>query len=180
MLFKHLRYSFVLILVLTFNAQAVNDKLSDYALGAGDKIQITVFDEPDLSIQVVLSDAGTILYPLLGEIQIHDTSISQLAENITAGLKDGYMVAPDVSVSVIEYRRFFIYGEVSEPGGYPFIPGLTLQQAVALAGGFTDRASPSKMYVSPEGSDDKKTKNKLSLKSPVNPGDTITIDDGLF
>ena len=89
------------------------------------------------------------------------------------------MVNPSVNVAVIEYRQFFIYGQVEEPGAYPYQPGLTLQKAVALAGGFTERASSDKFFVVTEkqvGADPA----QIDINHPVSPGDTITIEESFF
>ncbi len=155
-------------------------RISDYALGSGDKIRITVFGEEDLSMEVTLSDAGTISYPFLGEIDVLGRTIGGLSQYITEGLLDGYLISPNVSVTVLEYRPFYIHGEVETPGGYPYQPGLTLQQAVALAGGFTERASRSKFMLLEEGAEDESEEVTVRLTSPVGPGDTVTIEESFF
>lgn len=167
-------------LLLCLSVFAQDKRLSDYALGVGDKIKITVFGEENLSLEVTLSDAGTFSYPFLGEIPVLGRTIGGLADYITEGLLDGYLIQPNVSVTVVEYRPFYIHGEVKEPGGYPFQPGLTLQRAVALAGGFTERASSSKFYLLSEGAQDESERQKIELTSPLNPGDTITVEESFF
>lgn len=153
--------------------------LSDYPLGSGDLLSIQVFGEEDLSIEVRLSDAGTVSYPFLGELRVAGKSISQLSELIRSRLADGYLVDPNVNVTVIEYRQFYINGEVEKPGGYPYQPGLTLQKAVALAGGFTERASKSKMYVIHDGEEGKPPR-KIELGTLLRPGDVVTIEESFF
>lgn len=169
-----------LLLSSLVSSQNSEDRLSDYALGVGDKIRITVFGEEDLSMEVTLSDAGTFSYPFLGEIRVLGRSIGGLGQLITDGLLDGYLISPNVSITVVEYRPFYISGEVKEPGGYPYQPGLTLQRAVALAGGFTERASSSKFYLLSEKATDTSEKQKIELTSALNPGDTITIEESFF
>lgn len=159
---------------------AQDQRLSDYALGVGDKIKISVFGEEDLSLQVTLSDAGTFSYPFLGEIEVLGQTISGLADLITKGLLDGYLIQPNVTVTVVEYRPFYIHGEVEDPGGYPFQPGLTLQRAVALAGGFTERASSSKFFLLSEDAKEESEKIRVELTSLISPGDTITIEESFF
>lgn len=161
------------------SAQTIT-RISDYPLGRGDKIRITVFGEEDLSMEVSLSDAGTISYPFLGEIQVDGRTIGELSTRITEGLADGYLISPSVSVTVLEYRPFYIHGEVESPGGYPYQPGLTLQQAVALAGGFTERASRSKFLLLKEGAEDESEEITIRLTSPVGPGDTVSIEESFF
>lgn len=165
------------------NLHASAEDYSNYLLGSGDKISIQVFNEEDLNLEVTLSDAGTISYPFLGEIKVAGQTISQLEEAIVAGLKGDYLVDPKVNISVIGYRQFYMNGEVKSPGGYAFQPGLTLDKAVALAGGFTERASKSKIYVVHDGGKIGKEgakKAQLSLNDAVNPGDIITVEQSFF
>ncbi|MDI3325975.1 polysaccharide biosynthesis/export family protein [Pontibacterium granulatum] len=169
-------WAMLLVSPLSF---AESKGLSDYPLGSGDLLSIQVFGEEDLSLEVRLSDAGTVSYPFLGELKVTGLSISQLGELVRSKLADGYLVNPSVNVTVLEYRQFFINGEVEKPGGYPYQPGLTLQKAVALAGGFTERASKSKMYVVPDGKEGEPPR-KLKLGSLVRPGDVVTIEESFF
>lgn len=171
----------VLFMVLSPSVLAEGNAsgLSGYPLGAGDLINITVFGEEDLSMEVRLSDAGSISYPLLGELKIRRMTTGQLSEAIRSQLADGYLVNPSVSVTVLEYRQFFIYGQVEKPGGYPYQPGLTLQKAVALAGGFTERASSSSFFISSEEGGNR-SPAKANINSLIKPGDTITIEESFF
>lgn len=180
--FGNLPKAFLIIASLFVVSQAISQeqRLSDYALGVGDQIKITVFGEEDLSLEVTLSDAGTFSYPFLGEIEVLGRTIGGLADLITQGLLDGYLIQPNVSVTVVEYRPFYIHGEVEDPGGYPFQPGLTLQRAVALAGGFTERASSSKFFLLSEEAKDESDKVRVELTSLISPGDTITIEESFF
>ncbi len=168
-----------LLLVASPAVFAEGDGLSDYALGSGDLLSIQVFGEEDLSLEVRLSDAGTFAYPFLGELRVVGKSISQLAELIRTQLADGYLVSPSVHVRVLEYRQFFVNGEVKKPGGYAYQPGLTLQKAVALAGGFTERASRTKMFVVHDGGDSSKP-DRVTLGDKVRPGDIVTIEESFF
>lgn len=156
---------------------ALDGGMSEYPLGAGDMISIKVFGEADLSHEIRLSDTGTIAYPFLGELTVSGLTTGRLSELIRSQLADGYLVNPSVNVSVVEYRQFYIHGQVKSPGGYPYQPGLSLQKAVALAGGFTERASRSKMYLVPEGGG---PRTGLRLDSKVSPGDIITIEESFF
>lgn len=154
--------------------------LSTYELAAGDVISIRVFGEDDLSRDKVrLTDAGTISYPVLGEIKALGLTIGELEKRITAGLKNGYLVNPRVSVQIEEYRPFYINGMIERPGGYPYQPGLTVLKASSLAGGFRERASFSKITIIRE-RDAKATKEKADLNTPVYPGDTIFVDESFF
>lgn len=151
---------------------------SAYLLGPGDKIIIQVYGEEDLKIETQLTDSGKINYPFLGEITAKGMSIKQLENHIYNGLKGDYFVEPNVFVGMVEYRPFFIHGEVKQPGGYPYKPGMTVNQAVALAGGLTERASREKIFVYREGNKTKAITADLNMK--VNAGDTITIEQRFF
>jgi len=176
---KNVSWLFLLMCLISPLSAQERTGLSDYPLGAGDKLYIQVFGEEELSLEVLLSDAGTISYPFLGELQAKGLTTGKLSQAITEGLSDGYLVSPSVSVTVLEYRQFFIYGQVAKPGGYPYQPGLTLQKAVALAEGFTERASSNKFFLVREGHTDK---NAISanLQTAILPGDIVTIEESFF
>jgi len=170
----------VLFLAFVFSFCSIAaESLSDYQLGSGDRIQIQVFDEADLSMEVRLSDAGTISYPFLGEVRVSGNTVSQLEAQIVGGLKGDYLVDPKVNVAVVEYRPFYINGEVEDPGGYPYQPGLTLRKAIALAGGFTERASKSKVNVLSEGAIDGRQR-QIGMDVMLNPGDIVTVEQSFF
>ena len=164
-------------------AQAVTpavSQLSSYKLAAGDVISIRVFGEDDLSREKIrLSDAGTIPYPVLGEIRALGLTIGDIERTIIAGLSGRYLINPRVSVTIEEYRPFYINGMVERPGAYPFQPGLTVLKASSLAGGFKERASFSKITIIRE-SNPKAGPQKAAIDSPVNPGDTIFIEESFF
>ena len=151
----------------------------EYKLGPGDQIIITVFGEDDLSMNFRLNDTGTLNYPFLGELKIEGLGVAELEQLITEGLKGPYLINPEVTVSIGEYRPFFVHGEVERPGGIPYQPGLTLEKAVALAGGFTERASRSKIEVI-RANDSTATAQRIKLSGPVFPGDVITVRQSFF
>ena len=163
----------------TFIPSNIATNVSDYRLGAGDKLGITVFNEKELSIELRLSDAGSFLYPFLGEVLAKNKTIGDLQGLLTDRLKDGYLVDPKVYVTILEYRPFFMNGEVGKPGGYPYQPGLTIRKAISLAGGLTPRASLTKIYVIHE-NDPTGTPRLTTLNAVLQPGDTITIDQSFF
>lgn len=167
-----------LFLVLSTAVSAAND--SQYKLASGDVIRINVFGEKDLSFdEVRLTDVGSFSYPFVGELHAKGKTAAQLERLITQKLKGEYLVDPRVSVSVLHYREFYIGGEVKNPGGYPFQPGLTLRRAVTLAGGLTERASEKRITIISD-QDGAKSTRKGSLDSTLSPGDTITINAGFF
>lgn len=150
-----------------------------YRLGAGDVINISVYGEDDLSRQKYrLPDSGSISYPF-GEVHALGLSLSELESRIADGLRGGYLINPRVSVSMEEYRPFFINGQVEKPGAYPYQPGMSVRKAVALAGGFKERASESKIFVMRE-TDPQHTQSKIASDGAVFPGDTITVEESFF
>jgi len=150
-----------------------------YRLGPGDRIIIKVFGEEDLSMDVRLNDTGRLNYPFLGELVVQGLTVTELERLITRGLKGSYLRDPAVTVSIAEYRPFFLYGEVQKPGGIPYQPDLTVERAIALAGGFTERASRSKIEVV-RASDPKHKAVRIELSDPVYPGDVITVKQSFF
>ncbi|ASL29059.1 polysaccharide biosynthesis/export family protein [Azotobacter chroococcum] len=153
---------------------------STYRLASGDVIRINVFGEQDLSIEEVrLTDAGTFSYPFIGEVLAKGKTSAELEQLLTDKLKGDYLVNPRVSVSVLKYREFYISGEVKEPGGYPYQPGLTLRRAIALSGGLTELASTGRITIIRD-LDPNRVPERVSLDTLVYPGDSITIDQGFF
>lgn len=156
---------------------------SSYVLGVNDVIAISVYEEEDLSFEELrIGDSGRINYPFLGEINAVGNSVSSLEALIRKGLVEGeFLIDPTVSVHIVQYRPFYIDGEVEEPGSYSFEPSLTLRKAVSIAGGFTERASRSKITILAEGADtDDDPAQVESLDVPVRPGDIITVEERLF
>lgn len=175
----------VLLILLSVISRAESDNaanseiLSSYALGSGDTIRIAVYKEPDLSIETKLTDAGTIIFPFLGEISVSGLTVGQLKEKITQGLAGRYLVDPKVTVSVLTYREFFVNGEVKKPGAYPYIPGLTAQKAISMAGGFSDRASQSNVLIIRE-QDPSQKPIQAEVDANVSPGDVVIVEESFF
>lgn len=161
-------------------SHAAAQELSSYKLAAGDTISIHVLGEDDLRRDHVrLSDAGTISFPILGEIRVKGMTVGELQEYITNGLKGRYLLHPQVTVSVDEYRNFFVNGMVEKPGGYPFQPGMTVRKAVSIAGGFKERANRDKISIIHD-DDPKQTPHKVDQNAPVHPGDILTVEESFF
>jgi len=161
--------------------EAVVDRLlSTYRLGSGDVVSIRVLGEDDMKREKIrLSDAGTISFPIIGEIKVLGKRVAELEALISDGLRGRYLINPVVSVTIEEYRPFFVNGQVEKSGAYPFQPGLTIRKAVSLAGGFKERASKEKIFVI---RDDDKTQTpiKVDQSTLVNPGDIITVEESFF
>ena len=145
--------------------------LQSYKFGPGDSIKISVYLEPDLSVTAEISQQGFIDMPLLGSIRLTGHTQQSAKEYLEQRLKDGYLVAPSVSITVDSYRPFFIYGEVRNPGSYHYQPD------IALSGGLLDRASRSAWQIQ-RGAD--KATFKASSDTIILPGDVIKIDKSFF
>ena len=184
---QKVRYLALLGLLLSFIAIAAplpgmsttRTEVSDYRLGIGDVVRVEVRDEPDLTIETQIQADGAIKYPFLGSITARGKTVSRLQQDITAGLRAGYLVNPDVRVRVVSYRPVYVTGQVVRPGGYPYLAGLTVEKAATIAGGFTDRASLRNIFIVREGHT-QKDKHKVSLDTLVQPGDTIIVEESLF
>jgi polysaccharide biosynthesis/export protein VpsN len=153
--------------------------LSAYRLGIGDKVRIDVFGEPDLSIEAFVDGTGHIGYPLLGAVLALQKTAAELREVLTTGLAGGYLVDPDVRVTVVQYRPFYTIGQVRRPGSYAYVIGLTVEKALAIAGGLTDLASTRHMFLLREDTAQGK-RIKVGLDALVLPGDTLLVEEGLF
>jgi polysaccharide export outer membrane protein len=151
----------------------------DYHLGAGDKLRIIVFGEDSLTGEFFVSGAGKIAFPLIGDIDALGKTIPELQTAIETKLRDGYLKEPKVSAEVLNYRPFYILGEVMKPGEYPYTNGLTVLNAVATAQGFTYRADKRKVFIR-RASTKEETSEALTPTTPVAPGDTIRIGERLF
>jgi polysaccharide biosynthesis/export protein VpsN len=166
--------------VATASYGQVSPELSTYKLGSGDMITVRVLGEEDLKREKVrLSDAGTMSFPVLGEIRVKGITASALEEYIAKGLRGRYLLNPQVTVTIDEYRNFYVNGMVEKPGGYPFAPGLTVRKAITLAGGFKERASRDKINIIRD-DDPKQTPKRVDLNATVLPGDILTIEESFF
>lgn len=178
MMYKFACGLLALFLQLTGGLALAAQDESGYRLAVGDVLSIHVFDEPDLTFdRIPIGDAGFIQFPFVGRVVAAGRTTALIQEEITGALKPDYLVDPKVTVSIAEYRPFFVAGEVQQPGSFPFQPGLTLRQAISLAGGLTERASSSKISVVPEGGS---SATRIGMDYLVKPGDTITIEESFF
>lgn len=151
---------------------------SDYLLGVGDKLRVNVFGEEDLSGEVDVNGTGKVSLPLVGQVQAAGLTIDAFTEEVATKLKEGYLTSPKVSVEVLNYRPFYIIGEVTTPGQYPYTNGMTVLNAVAVAGGFTYRANEDKVLITR--GDQKEVAYKLTQAVKVLPGDIVKIPERFF
>jgi polysaccharide export outer membrane protein len=150
-----------------------------YTLDAGDKLRIVVFGQEGLTNSYVVDAGGNINMPLVGTLPARGVSTQQLASLITARLKQGYVREPHVSVEVETYRPFFILGEVNNPGQYPYVANMTAEAAVAIAGGFSPRASKSKIELT-RNAPGQQVHGQVPLNYPLRPGDTVVVKERWF
>lgn len=150
-----------------------------YRLGAGDRVKVTVFGESDLSGTFEVSSTSIIAMPLIGEIEAGGRTVRQLEGQITRKLLDGYLKDPQVGAEVVNYRPFYIIGEVRRPGSYEYVNGMTVLNAVALGGGFTHRARERKVWLTRGGDRDRK-ETMVEATTVIMPGDVIRVAERFF
>ncbi len=169
--------SFMLLLLSTFANASSNEQT--YQLDTGDTISIQVYGEEDLSIQnILITSDGYFDYPYLGRIKAINKTPKQLKYEIETGLKGDYLINPKVMVNINNFRLFYVNGEVRKPGGFEYKPGLTIEKAIALAGGLTDRASRKNINLTKHNSG--ATVEGVSMQRSVEPGDIVFIDQSFF
>jgi protein involved in polysaccharide export with SLBB domain len=152
---------------------------SDYELGPGDKLHIVVYGEDDLTTDVKIDKSGFISFPFLDDIQVIGLSTKKVEGIIKKGLLGDYIVDPQVSVSIAIYRPFFIHGQVKRPGGYPYQDDLTLDKAIAIAGGLSNRASNSEWKIT-RLVDGLKVTLEGNVATEIKPDDIIKIEQSFF
>jgi polysaccharide export outer membrane protein len=150
-----------------------------YTLDTGDKIRINVFGQPELSGEFELDGTGAISLPLIGQIAAVGLTTQDLETTIATSLANGFLLEPRVSAEVINYRPFYILGEVGRPGEYPYNSGLTVLNAVAAAGGFTYRANKKVVFVK-SANGNQELPYELNANTIVKPGDTLRIGERIF
>ncbi|HWK44783.1 MAG TPA: polysaccharide biosynthesis/export family protein [Stellaceae bacterium] len=160
-------------------AGAAGDSGDPYKLSAGDRIRVTVYGEPDLSGEFDVSDQGYVGFPLIGQIVVQGLTPTAVEKILIDKLGKDYLVNPRVNVQVVNYRPLYIIGEVKTPGQYPYISGLRMVNAIALAGGYTPRARKSPLYVK-HADDATGTEHEVSEDTVVLPGDVIRVAERFF
>jgi polysaccharide export outer membrane protein len=152
---------------------------SVYTLDSGDKLRIVVFGQEGISNSYLVGADGNVNLPLVGSVPARGFTTSQLAQMISERLKQGYVREPHVSVEVEANRPFFILGEVTNPGQYPYVANMTAETAVAIAGGFSPRASKGKVQLTRH-MPGRQIKGDVPLNYPLRPGDTIVVKERWF
>lgn len=150
-----------------------------YTVDSGDRLRIVVFGEADLSGEFEIDSAKMLSMPLIGQVRAGGLTISQLENTLLEHLRGGYLKDPRVSIEVLNYRPFFILGEVNKPGSYPFINGMSVLNAIALSGGYTYRGSKERTLII-RGDDPTRTEMPASESTMVRPGDTIRVRERYF
>jgi len=148
-------------------------------LQAGEKIRVTVYGETSLSGDYQIDPSGFVSVPLAGAVKAAGLSLSELEQDLITNFRSQYLRNPQVTVSVIEYRPFYIIGEIQKPGAYPYSSGLNIMRAIAIAGGTTHRASKSTIEI--QHADEKEMREySLAASAPLLPGDVIRIPQRYF
>jgi protein involved in polysaccharide export with SLBB domain len=170
------------VVVTPANAQnqtAQRDAAAAYRLGSGDEIRVTVFGHKDLSGDFTVDGSGLVALPLVGNIEAGGLALREFEQNIIRALKPDYLKNPRVSAEVLNYRPFYIIGEVNKPGSYPFVNGMSVVNAVALAGGYTYRARENRLLII-RATDTTRAKQAADHDTAVLPGDVIEVPERFF
>jgi polysaccharide biosynthesis/export protein len=150
-----------------------------YRLDAGDKLRVVVYGQEGLTNSYTIDAAGCITMPLIGQVPARGRSPASLAAEITARLRNGFIREPSVAVEVEAYRPFFILGEVLAPGQYPYVPNMTVESAVAIAGGFSPRAKRDLVTVTHTDANGV-ARYVVPLGTSLGPGDTVQVSERWF
>ena len=150
-----------------------------YLLDAGDRLRITVFGQDGLTNSYAVDAAGNITMPLVGSVPARGLTTAQLSRSLSERLKQGYIREPKVAIEVEAYRPFFIHGEVATPGQYAYVANMTVETAIAIAGGFGPRADRSKVTLS-RNIGGQTTRATVPLTYPLRPGDTLRVGERWF
>ncbi len=201
-----LAFACAIALFTSVFAGAHAQNISEYRLGTGDKLRVTVFGQPDMSGEFAVDAGGQVTIPLVGAVDAARLTVPELTKSITDRLAKDFLVDPKVSVDVLNYRPFYVLGEVKSPGSYAYVVGINIRQAIAIAGGFNRRAKTSEVTLYRDSRIDQRAVTptdvnrqlegqrfgqrqnhqlveeefEADLDAPVLPGDTIDVDRRLF
>jgi polysaccharide export outer membrane protein len=150
-----------------------------YRLDAGDRLRVVVYGQEGLTNTYAIDAGGSITLPLIGAVRARGLTPAGLAAEITGKLRNGYIREPSVAVEIEAYRPFFILGEVAAPGQYPYVPNMSVESAVAIAGGFSPRAKRDRVTLTHTDSGGS-MRTIVPLGTPLSPGDTILVGERWF
>jgi polysaccharide biosynthesis/export protein len=150
-----------------------------YLLDAGDNVRVTVFDQANLTNTYAVDQGGYVSFPLIGSVAARGKTAKQLEASIAAQLQQGFLRSPDVSVEIDRYRPIFVMGEVGAAGQYSYVPGMTVQKAVAVAGGYSVRGFQDNVDIT-RSVNGKVMTGRVLISDPILPGDTIYVRERLF
>jgi polysaccharide export outer membrane protein len=150
-----------------------------YRLDAGDRLRVVVYGQEGLTNTYAIDAGGSITMPLIGSVPARGRTPAGLAAEITGTLRRGYIRDPSVAVEIEAYRPFFILGEVAAPGQYPYVPSMTVESAVAIAGGFSPRALRDRVTLTHSDSAGP-SRLVVPLGTALGPGDTVVVGERWF
>jgi len=150
-----------------------------YRLDAGDKLRVVVYGQEGLTNTYAIDAGGSITMPLIGPVPARGRTPAGLASQITAKLRNGYIREPSVAVEIEAYRPFFILGEVAAPGQYPYVPNMSVESAVAIAGGFSPRARRDRVTLT-HTDNSGSSRTLVPLGTALGPGDTVLVGERWF
>jgi polysaccharide export outer membrane protein len=162
---------------VVYAAPAARD--TAYHLDAGDKLRVVVYGQEGLTNTYAIDASGSITMPLIGSVHARGRTTAGLAADITAKLRNGYIREPSVAVEIEAYRPFFILGEVQAPGQYPYVPNMTVESAIAIAGGFSPRAKRDIVTLTHTDASGV-ARYEVPLGTSLKPGDTIQVGERWF
>jgi polysaccharide export outer membrane protein len=150
-----------------------------YTLDSGDRLRVVVFGQDGLSNSYVVDASGHIAMPLIGSVLARGATTDELSNRIGDKLRQGYVKEPHVAVDIEAYRPFFILGEVTQPGQYPYVADMTVETAVAIAGGFGPRAYRDTVTVT-RTLNGQQVRLTVPVSFPLRPGDTVNVGERWF
>jgi polysaccharide biosynthesis/export protein len=158
---------------------AAGPRDSAYHLDAGDKLRVVIYGQEGLTNTYAIDASGSITMPLIGSVHARGRTTAGLAADITAKLRNGYIREPSVAVEIESYRPFFILGEVQAPGQYPYVPNMTVESAIAIAGGFSARAKRDIVTLTHTDASGA-ARYEVPLGTSLKPGDTVQVGERWF
>lgn len=176
---RHACVALAFLLASQLSASSFAADAPAYKLGTGDKVRVTVFNEKDLSGDFDVNDQGVIALPLIGQVPVRGKTLSEVETTLATRYGKDYLIDPKINVEVLNYRPFFILGEVKNPGSYPYVNGMKVLNAIALAGGYTPRGRQDRVLI-------KHADNPQAGEQPaaddtvVLPGDVIRVPERFF